>query len=120
MTNAHTILFVSAAEGNVSLLTEFLNDQGYQAIPATSLAALDAALETHDLDLVLIDADGFPPAVWERCEQLQLKSVPFLVISQHGDAASDKGREQKAAHVFEKPVGQSALVQTITQLLDDG
>lgn len=120
MSDSDTILFVSAAEGNVSVLTEFLDEQGYHAIPATSLDAFDRALGSHSLDLVLIDADGLPSDVWARCEQLQRESVPFFVISQHGDAASDKGRDHDANHVFEKPVGQSALVETIHHILGDG
>lgn len=119
MSDQDTILFVSAAEGNVSVLTEFLDERGCHALPATSLDAFDRALDAHTLDLVLIDADGLPSDVWARCEQLQRESVPFFVISRHGDAAGEKGREHAATHVFEKPVGRRALVETIRQVPND-
>lgn len=119
MSDAATILFVSAADGNAALMSDFLADQGYRAKAATTLDGFDAELEANSHDLVLIDADGFPPNVWARCEQLQQQGIPFFVISQYGTPADKKGREYKATRVFEKPVGQDALVATIEQLLDD-
>lgn len=119
MTDPATILFVSATSGNASVMTDFLTDQGYQAEPATTLDGFDAALDSQSQDLVLIDADGFPPDVWGRCQRLQQHGIPFFVISQHGDAVDEKGREHDAARVFKKPLGQGALLETIQHILED-
>lgn len=114
-----TILFVSAAEGNASVMTDFLAEQGYHTVAATTLDSFDTFLDDQSQDLVLIDADGFPPDVWRRCERLQRLGIPFFVISQHGDAADEKGREHDAARVFEKPLGQGALLETIQQIIEN-
>jgi DNA-binding response OmpR family regulator len=119
MSEGPAILIVSASEGNASVMTDFLTDEGYRAEAATTLSAFDTALETQSLDLVLIDADGLPPEVWERCERLQQQGTPFFVISQHGAAADEKGRAHDARRAFEKPVGQAALANTIRQLLEE-
>lgn len=119
MSSSPTILFVSAAGGNASVMSEFLAERGYSTVTATGLDAFDEAIDNRSLDLVMIDADGLPSEVWNRCARLQEQAVPFFVISQHSDAIHDKGRDYEATRVFEKPLGQDALVQTIQQLLQD-
>lgn len=117
MSDSATILFASPAPGNASMMTDFLADNGFRSVAATSLDEFDEAIVEDGIDLALVDADGFPAEVWERCETVQKGDIPLFVISQHRTAVQEKGREHQVTGVFEKPLGQDALLETIEQLL---
>jgi hypothetical protein len=38
-------------------------------------------MDADDIGLALIDIAGFERSIWERCEGLRAKQIPFLVLS---------------------------------------
>lgn len=88
MSENQLILTVDSNRRNLELLNQFLAKEGYQTISASSLAELDNVLkELPQINLVLLDITGFNRSIWERCEQLQDRQIPFLVISPRQSAA---------------------------------
>jgi DNA-binding response OmpR family regulator len=82
------ILVLDRNRRNLMLLTEFLGKHGYTVLPKISLEEVAQTLdETPKISLVLIDISGFDAAVWNLCQQLRDREIPFLVISpsQHAE-----------------------------------
>lgn len=114
MSDGARIRVVGRNETNRSLVAELLADAGYE--PVTS-----ATLEADDVDdatsLVLVDADGFGAEIWDACERLRARGVPFLVLSLEPmlvEAGTDSGET-----VLEKPIGKERLLRAIGNALGD-
>jgi len=82
------ILALDRNRRNLDLLSQFLGREGYETIAAASLEECDQALdERAGIKLALIDIAGFDRSVWERCERLRAKDIPFIIISPRQSAA---------------------------------
>jgi DNA-binding response OmpR family regulator len=82
MSKKPLILTVDTNRRNLELLNQFLGKEGYQTISASNLEQLDNILsQSLEIQLVLLDLTGFNSSIWERCEQIKNKQIPFLVIS---------------------------------------
>ncbi|AFZ35638.1 response regulator receiver protein [Stanieria cyanosphaera PCC 7437] len=82
MSEKQLILTVDTNHHNLKLLNKFLEKEGYQTISANSLEELDQILnQSLKIQLVLLDLTGFKSSIWERCEQIKNRQIPFLVIS---------------------------------------
>ncbi|MXR51332.1 hypothetical protein GRX03_06895 [Halovenus sp. WSH3] len=119
MTDVKSALVVTYNEKDADLLGGFLGDQGYAVTGVSSLSAFDAQLSAPEqFDFALVDADGFPPAVWERCEQLQRAAVPFLVLSLNPDQVSAGSEAETNQPVLEKPIQKADLLGLIDSMTD--
>ncbi len=76
------ILLIGRNRKNLELLSQFLSKQGYSTIKAHDYESLDSSLEHGEgIGLSVIDIAGFDSRIWERCERMREKGIPFLVIS---------------------------------------
>jgi DNA-binding response OmpR family regulator len=81
-------LTVDRNRRNLELLERFLGAAGYRTCAAATLVELDAVLIAPDpIALVLVDLAGFDRGVWDRCEQLRVAGIPFVVLSPLQSAA---------------------------------
>ena len=117
-----SILVVAAKEQNLELVSQFLYEQDYQPVMATSLSDLDQLLaqETEcesKIGLAIVDADGFDTGIWDRCKQLRTASISFLLLSLNASSLQRKGLEYGARSVLKKPIAKQELTQLIQTLV---
>lgn len=119
MMRSKIILTVDHNARNLELLGDFLQKQGYQARPATTLEQFGAILDgDSDLGLALVDISGFDRHIWEYCERLAEQNIPFIVISPRQAAAiREEGRSHGAHDVLVKPLVVQELTALISSLL---
>jgi len=122
MPNGAAILVVDRNSRNQELLERFLVREGYQVCQAADLNEFAMALERDgDLKLALVDIAGFDSAVWNYCEQLRDRGIPFLVISPRQAAAL---QEESIAHgargLLTKPLAVRELLCLIRSLIEEG
>lgn len=113
------ILTVSSNRRNLELLDEVLAKGGFRTYGVDTMTALDAALEGEaGFALALLDLSGFDRSVWERCERLQEKGVPFLILSPSQSAVVEQeGRVWGARGVLTKPLKMQDLLQLVQALI---
>lgn len=119
MPSPHCILVLDHNPRNRELLGQFLGKAGFEVLPTGSLEELDAALATRDdLGLALLDLAGFHSHIWERCDQLLQRGVPFLVISPRPAPEVERaGLSRGAKGVLVKPLSSEALLSLVRTLL---
>ena len=117
---AHPILVIDDEELIRESLVEFLDDHGYQAIPAVdgrdALTKLSSArrrpcLILLDLMMPIMDGRSF------REEQLRdpdLSAIPVIVLSAYRDVARN-ANELGAAGYLAKPLKLQALLHLVQQ-----
>jgi DNA-binding response OmpR family regulator len=82
------ILTVDTNRRNLELLNKFLGNEGYRTVSASTIEELERILnESSDLQLVLLDISGFNNHIWQHCEQIKNRQIPFLVISPRQNTA---------------------------------
>ena len=115
------ILTVDRNKRNLELLAEFLNKEGYQTLPVSSLESFDKIFEQIDsLGLALVDISGFDRRIWEYCEKLSSNDVPLLVISpQQLHTIRQESLTHGAQGVLFKPLIVAELVNVIRNLIRD-
>jgi DNA-binding response OmpR family regulator len=121
MKAAPLILAVDRNQRNVELLRQFLGKEGYELLAATTLDEFDRALaESDDIGLALVDIAGFDRSVWERCEGLRARKVPFLVLSpKQSTALQQTSLTYGARGVLVKPLVVKELQGIIRSLLEE-
>ncbi len=83
------ILAVDRNQRNLELLAQFLAGEGYRILAATSPEELDRLLaDSGEIGLALVDVTGFDPGIWQRCQELRQKDIPFLIVSSRRTAAT--------------------------------
>lgn len=113
------ILVVNQSETDASLLREFLESEGYQVSTVTSLASFDTELDDPaEFRLALIDADGFSPSLWDRCERLESANIPFLILSMNPGTVMDSAGPSQTKSIEEKPIQKEQLLDFITSMTD--
>lgn len=119
MTRTDPILLVNKNDQDASLLQKFLKQEGYETTVAKSLSDIDSTLdESGDYELAIVDADGFPPQLWNRCKQLQQEGIPFFVLSLKPDQVRSSRDEGEQDLVLEKPLGKHDLLDLITSITE--
>jgi DNA-binding response OmpR family regulator len=120
MKAAPLILAVDRNRRNVELLGQFLGKEGYQLHPATTLDDFDHALaDIDEIGLALVDIAGFDRSIWERCEGLRAKKIPFLVISpKQSTALQQASLTHGARGVMVKPLVVKELLGMVRSLLE--
>lgn len=114
------ILLVNHNQRNLELLSDFLGKGGYATAPASSLEAFDTLLAGADeIDVALVDIAGFDQTIWERCEQLRRRKIPFLVISPRQSAAIQQASLTHGAKgVMIKPLVTRQLLGIIQSMVE--
>ncbi|MBM3881287.1 MAG: response regulator [Verrucomicrobia bacterium] len=119
MPDARRILALDHNKRNLALLAEFLAKAGHTVTAANSLPEMDAALQGDPpVDLALIDLAGFDSRVWERCDRLRQRHIPFLVISpQHRVDLERASLSRGAKGMLVKPLSAKSLLGLVQSLL---
>ena len=101
------------------LLTQFLEQRGYQVLATVSLETVDQALSRpHTIKLALIDISGFDAGIWIFCQRLRQQQVPFLVISPQQQAAIQQASAMSGAiSCLIKPLIMKELLRLVWTLL---
>jgi DNA-binding response OmpR family regulator len=115
------ILTADRNQRNLELLAHFLNKEGYETLPVSSLEGFDKIFEQVDsFGLALVDISGFDRRIWEYCEKLSNNDVPLLVISPPQLSAI---RQESIMHgaqgVMFKPLIVAELMNVIRSLSRD-
>lgn len=88
MTGNSLILAVDRNQRNLELLAQFLNNEGYQMLAANSLEDVARAIgQPARIGMALVDISGFDRRIWDCCEQLRNRQIPFLILSPKQSAA---------------------------------
>ena len=115
------ILVAANHEKNLQLLADFLEDQGYQAEAAVTVAEVDEVLEGGpELDMALLDVTGFGDSIWDRCERIRKSGVPFFIISpSKSKKAEKKSLSEGARDVLTKPLEKTRLLKLVEIILGE-
>jgi DNA-binding response OmpR family regulator len=115
----YSILTVDTNRRNLELLNQFLTKENYQVISANSLDDFDRLLNNESLKikLVLLDITGFDSRIWECCERLKNRQIPFLVISPRQNALIQQASIACGAkNMLVKPLGLKQFLSLIKSL----
>ena len=120
MKNMAMILLVNHNERNLELLSDLLAKRGFATAPASSLEAFDMLLAAPDeVAMALVDIAGFDQTIWQRCEQLRRRKIPFLVISPRQSVAIQQASLTHGAKgVMIKPLVTRELLGIIESMLE--
>jgi len=120
MGEAALILALGKRERNLELLADLLKNGGYDVEIATSMDQFDELLQQRDdVSLTVLDVDGFTEDIWKRCEQLNDRDIPMLVLAaQIPPAMRQKAVSRGAQTILEKPVDKADLQATIRGLME--
>lgn len=115
------ILIVGTQERNLALLDSFLAGLGYRCKQALGMAAMDQLLAADvNFDLALLDITGFDASIWQRCQMLHDRSVPFIIISPRQRLGlQQQGLEHGARSLLVKPVAMRELAGLVRGLLSE-
>lgn len=104
---------------NVELLSQFFEKQDYRTSTASSLSEFDDLVkEETPANLALIDITGFDKSIWDRCEILRKKRVPFFIIfPKASDKVKDEGLSRGAKDVVVKPLSKDQLLKIVKLIL---
>ncbi|MFW6190812.1 MAG: response regulator [Candidatus Bipolaricaulota bacterium] len=116
-----TILVVANHEKNLQLLANFLEDEGYQSEAAATVAEVDEVLEEGPkLDMALLDVTGFGDSIWNRCERIRKRGIPFFIISpSKSKKAEKKSLSEGARDVLTKPLEKGRLLKLVAIILGE-
>jgi DNA-binding response OmpR family regulator len=115
------ILVVERTRRNLELLVHCLSEYGYQTLTGANLEEFDQILAApKEIALALVDIGGFDRRIWQRCEQLLEKQVPFFVLAhQHSAAIQYAGIAHGARGVLIKPLTMQILLGSVRSLLTE-
>ena len=75
------IFCLSSNRKNLELLDKVLKSQGFEVDCGNSIEELDSALNAGaKVQAVLLDITGFEKNIREQCDQLRLRSIPFIIL----------------------------------------
>ncbi|WP_020683613.1 response regulator [Marinobacterium rhizophilum] len=106
------ILAVNHNRRNLDLLKQFLSEDGYRIVAASSLKELGEALNAEQhIELALVDVSGFDPGIWRHCEHMRIRQLPYLVLVSSKEAAGSlhQGCCHGARYVLVKPMRKKEL-----------
>lgn len=114
------ILAVDRNQRNLELLMQFLTQEGYRILAATSPEELDRLLAgSQEIGLALVDVTGFDPSIWQRCQMLHQQGIPFLIVSSRraGTTIQYQGIAYGARGVLLKPMTIKELLAILRSVL---
>jgi len=121
MSDKSTILIVDSNRSNLEILSEQLEQAGYQTLAAASLEEIDQAIRgKQKIALALIDISGFDQHIWEHCEELHKAKMPYIVISpQRSPNIQRHSMKHGASGLLVKPLDFKDLLEHIHTVLGD-
>ncbi|MGE3311902.1 MAG: response regulator [Limisphaerales bacterium] len=119
MPSAPRILALNYNRRNLEVLGQFLAKAGFEPLPTQTLEDVDKILASGvEVRLALLDLAGFDSRLWERCDRLRQRGIPFFVISPGPGAETQQARlKSGAASVLVKPLSAQALLTLIKTLV---
>lgn len=114
------ILALNRNPRNLEVLSKVLEDEGFQVKGVTSPPEMDEIVSySADVKMALLDISGFNKTIWESCERLRKKEIPFLVLSpQHQKAVEQQSMIHGAGGVLVKPLVVKELIFIIKSMLE--
>lgn len=114
------ILVMDANERNADLLSDFLEQEGYEPAVVTDLdAASEIVTEASRFAFAIVDIDRFDSPVWPYCERLHRNGVPFIVLSGlQAPSLRRESRESGARSFINKPVPKRELRELVHTAID--
>ena len=115
------ILVVERTRRNLELLVHCLSEHGYQTLTGANLEEFDQILAApKEIALALVDIGGFDRRIWQRCELLLEKQVPFFVLAHQTSAAIQYADIAHGARgVLIKPLTMQVLLGSVRSLLTE-
>jgi CheY-like chemotaxis protein len=118
----HRILIVEDNQPNRELLSDWLEAEGFEVLPAENLRESFAALQNAEIDAVLLDVqlgadDGLVVATWVR-GQPALRNIPIIAVTAHA-MVTDHERVLNAGcnGCISKPINFSLLREQLDRWL---
>lgn len=117
-----TIVVVQDDRGTAAMLTAALNEAGYHAVFADSIAAAGRLSEGHRPDLIVLDLNLSEGNGLELCRKVRadsrLSATPIIALTAMGEPQHKaKGYSTGAAHYLAKPLDIKEFVLWVTSLL---
>ena len=116
------ILIVEDNQPNRELLSDWLEAEGFEVLPAENMQQSFAALQSSEVDAVLLDVqlgadDGLTVATWMR-NQPALRNVPIIAVTAHA-MVTDHERVLNAGcnGCVSKPIDFSQLREQLNRWL---
>ena len=116
------ILIVEDNQPNRELLSDWLEAEGFEVLPAENMQQSFAALQNSEVDAVLLDVqlgadDGLTVATWMR-NQPALRNVPIIAVTAHA-MVTDHERVLNAGcnGCVSKPIDFSQLREQLNRWL---
>ena len=115
------ILIVGSDRASLELMGQQFGQEGYDTVSAASLDELDRAiLGKLPINVSLIDLAGFDERLWERCDELRERKIPFIVISPRRSPTTQRdSMKHGASGLLVKPLGIKDLLEYVHTLLGD-
>ena len=117
--NRPLILALNHNQRNLELLITHLGMHGYRTVTTHMLDEYVALLEEYEtIHAALVDITGFDARIWQCCQQLQLRNIPFVVIShQQSSALFQTCLHHGARNLMVKPLVLKELLKVLQSLL---
>lgn len=95
---------------NLELMVKFFGKNGHSTISATRFEEFE---RLRDADVVFIDIAGFDSRIWDLCEELREKEIPFVLIyPKRVEKVDAKGAEA----VLFKPLSPEKILGILREL----
>ena len=117
----HTVLIVDDEYGIRELLSEILEDEGYQVLTAENAKIAQSLVGKHDFDLLLLDIwmpemDGI--SLLKEWYSHNTVRCPIVMMSGHGTIETAMEATRFGAMDFlEKPISMQQLLKTCKQMI---
>ena len=118
------VLIVDDEPDIVFMIKVILRSEGFDVVPASSVAEARAQLSNDDPDLVLLDLRLSDGEGWEVLDDLReggrLERTPVVILSAHASPRTiEKAMERGAASYVTKPFITSELIGTVRSTISN-
>lgn len=113
------ILIVDNNRSQAEILSQSLITEGYETRIAGDMIDADAVLgKEAGIRLILMDISGFDRTIWDHCDKLRSKGIPFVVIApQRSLFVQQESLKCGARGVLVKPVSAKEMTDHIKAVL---
>lgn len=111
-----SILCLGRNRRNQALLSQVLAKAGYRVEVALTSQDMLSAIEHRAIALALIDISGFDAKIWESCQRLRSRDIPFFVITPSQNAHTPAQYDSNIP-LLVKPLAIRSLLTLIAQTL---